>query len=319
MHRISLIHLKVWDVCVTPTRTTEAGGGLASCFPTYAANRYEGHSLSPRVFSIRSCSASSLVIRLRPSRNSFSFCRTNRHMRWSHCCSRYTKSREARGTDGEVKLLRLLLVGSPLGQAGFAQIWFAEGGLDRLHAVAVVKALGDVKVLHGHHVLDGGQSGLHCFFHLLGREGGKTGCETKQAVAEGLSLKNAQLTRQNTDLLVLDLQSGEPRLQLLTPLVQLNIQRLLCTHHPHLQKHVQSTWTRRNAGIAGTPFRQKPKQEVYRVSHVGLEIKASWWTENVIVGLHHFLFVPVGLQTLSCSFQSLQARVFGRLHILLCR
>lgn len=94
-------------------------------------------------------------------------------------------------TDGEVKLLRLLLVGAPLGQAGLAQIRFAEGGLDGLHAVAVVKALGDVKVLHGHHVLDGGQSGLHCFLHLLV---GKTGCEIKQAVAGGLVLRDKRQT-----------------------------------------------------------------------------------------------------------------------------
>ncbi len=58
--------------------------------------------------------------------------------------------------------------------------------------------------------------------------------------------------------------------------------------------------------------------ELYRVSHVGLEVKASWGAEDVVVGLHQFLFVPVGLQTLCGSFQRLQAGVFGRLHVLLC-
>ena len=74
-------------------------------------------------------------------------------------------------TDREVKLLRLLLVGPPFGQAGLAEIGFAESGLDRLHAVAVVEALGDIVVLHRHHVLDGGQSGLHGFLHLMESKG----------------------------------------------------------------------------------------------------------------------------------------------------
>lgn len=45
------------------------------------------------------------------------------------------------GTDREVKLLSLLLIGPSLGQAGFAKIRFTERGLDRLHAVAMVEAL----------------------------------------------------------------------------------------------------------------------------------------------------------------------------------
>lgn len=76
-------------------------------------------------------------------------------------------------TDREVKLLRLLLIGPSFGQAGLTEIGFAEGGLDRLHAVAVVEALRDVVVLHRHHVLDGGQSGLHGFLHLMGSKGRK--------------------------------------------------------------------------------------------------------------------------------------------------
>lgn len=73
-------------------------------------------------------------------------------------------------TDCEVELLRLLLIGPSLGQAGFAQIGFAEVGLHRLHAVAVMEALGDVVVLHRHHVLNGGQGGLHGFLHLVDGE-----------------------------------------------------------------------------------------------------------------------------------------------------
>lgn len=72
------------------------------------------------------------------------------------------------GTDCEVKLLSLLLIGPSLGKARFAEIRFAESGFDRLHAVAMVKALWHVVVLHCHHVLDGGQSGLHGFLHLMG-------------------------------------------------------------------------------------------------------------------------------------------------------
>lgn len=70
--------------------------------------------------------------------------------------------------DREVELLRLLLIGPSFGQTGLTEIGFTESGLNRLHAVAVVKALRDIVVLHRHHVLDGGQSGLHGFLHLMG-------------------------------------------------------------------------------------------------------------------------------------------------------
>ncbi len=76
-------------------------------------------------------------------------------------------------TDRKVKLLRLLLIGPSFGQAGLAEIGLAESGLDRLHAVAVVKALRDVVVLYCHHVLDGGQGGLHGFLHLMGSKRAK--------------------------------------------------------------------------------------------------------------------------------------------------
>ena len=83
-------------------------------------------------------------------------------------------ARSVTGTDREVKLLRLLLISPSLGQARLAEIGFTESGLDRLHAVAVVEALGDIVVLHCHHVLDGGQSGLHGFLHLKGSKEEKT-------------------------------------------------------------------------------------------------------------------------------------------------
>lgn len=60
-------------------------------------------------------------------------------------------------------------------------------------------------------------------------------------------------------------------------------------------------------------------QRLYRISHVGLEVKASWGAEDVVVGLHQFLFVPIGLQTLCGSLQCLQAGVFGGLYVLFCR
>lgn len=59
--------------------------------------------------------------------------------------------------------------------------------------------------------------------------------------------------------------------------------------------------------------------ELYRVSHVGLEVKASWGAEDIVVGLHQFLFVTVGFQTLCGSLQRLQAGVFGRLYVLFRR
>lgn len=58
---------------------------------------------------------------------------------------------------------------------------------------------------------------------------------------------------------------------------------------------------------------------MYRVSHVGLEIKASWGAEDIIVGLHQSLLVSVGLQTLCGPLQHLQARVLGSLYVLFSR
>lgn len=52
---------------------------------------------------------------------------------------------------------------------------------------------------------------------------------------------------------------------------------------------------------------------------MGLEVKASRGAEDIVVGLHQFLFVSVGLQTLCGSLQGLQAGVLRRLYILLCR
>lgn len=66
----------------------------------------------------------------------------------------------------EVELLRLLLVGSPLGDAGLAHEGFRDRGLDRLHRVAVLEAVRHIKIFNGHNVLDGLQGGLHCFLYL---------------------------------------------------------------------------------------------------------------------------------------------------------
>lgn len=58
---------------------------------------------------------------------------------------------------------------------------------------------------------------------------------------------------------------------------------------------------------------------MYRVSHMGLEIKASWGAKDIIVGLHQFLLVSVGFQTLRGPLQHLQARVLGCLYVLFSR
>lgn len=63
---------------------------------------------------------------------------------------------------------------------------------------------------------------------------------------------------------------------------------------------------------------QKEENDPYRVPHVGLKIKSGWWAEDVVVGLHQFLLVPVGLQALCRSVQCFQTRVFRRLYVLLC-
>lgn len=58
---------------------------------------------------------------------------------------------------------------------------------------------------------------------------------------------------------------------------------------------------------------------MYSVSHMGLEIKASWGAKDIIVGLHQFLLVSVGFQTLRGPLQHLQARVLGCLYVLFSR
>lgn len=64
---------------------------------------------------------------------------------------------------------------------------------------------------------------------------------------------------------------------------------------------------------------KKPVRRTYRVSHVRLEVEARRRAEDVVVGLHQLLLVTVGLQALGGAVQHLQARVLGRLHVLLGR
>lgn len=74
-------------------------------------------------------------------------------------------------THHEVELLRLLLIGPPLGDAGLAEVRLRNGGFDRLRGPAVVETLGHVVVFDSRHVLDGGQGGLRCLFDLETHKG----------------------------------------------------------------------------------------------------------------------------------------------------
>ena len=120
-------------------------------------------------------------------------------------------------------------------------------------------------------------------------------------------------------LFILNLECGQTGLQLLTPLQQLALQWLPCTHHSHLQ--TQTDYKHRCLKTHPPPpcLSQTRARALYHVAHVGLEVEASWGAEDIVVGLHQFLFVPIGLQTLCSSLQCLQARAFGRLHVLFCR
>lgn len=66
----------------------------------------------------------------------------------------------------EVELLRLLLVSPSLGNAWLAHECFRDCGFDRLHGVAVLEAVRDIKVLNGDYVLDSLQRGFHGFLNL---------------------------------------------------------------------------------------------------------------------------------------------------------
>lgn len=78
----------------------------------------------------------------------------------------HTQSYPTGGTHHEVELLRLLLVGPPLGHAGLAEVCLGHGRLDRLGGAAVVETLRHIVVLNGHHVLDGGQGSLRGLLDL---------------------------------------------------------------------------------------------------------------------------------------------------------
>lgn len=71
----------------------------------------------------------------------------------------------------EVELLSLLLVCPSLGNAGFAHERLGHRGFHRLHGVAVLEAVRDIKVLYGDNVLDCLQRGLHGLLHLPTRRG----------------------------------------------------------------------------------------------------------------------------------------------------
>lgn len=94
----------------------------------------------------------------------------------------------------------------------------------------MVEALGDIIVLHRHHVLDGGQGGFHGFFHLV-----------KQKLWLWEKLPGERRRGKKSDLFVLNLECGEAGLQLLTPLEQFAFQWLLCTHHSHLRPHSRNS------------------------------------------------------------------------------
>lgn len=69
-------------------------------------------------------------------------------------------------THHEVELLRLLLVCSPLGDAGLTQVGLRDSGFHRLCGPAVLEAFRDIVVLDGDHILYGLQGGFGRFLNL---------------------------------------------------------------------------------------------------------------------------------------------------------
>lgn len=94
-----------------------------------------------------------------------------------------TRSRPHLCTHHEVELLRLLLVGSPLGDAGLAEVRLWHCGLDWFGGPAVVEALRHIVVFNGHHVLDGGQGCLWCLFDLWKEEKVRKSCLHKSLMS----------------------------------------------------------------------------------------------------------------------------------------
>lgn len=69
-------------------------------------------------------------------------------------------------THGEVESFRLLLIGSSLADVGFAHVGVGGGRFHRLGGLAVLEGLGNVKVFHGEHVLEGLHGCVKCLPHL---------------------------------------------------------------------------------------------------------------------------------------------------------
>lgn len=69
-------------------------------------------------------------------------------------------------THGEVESFRLLLIGSSLADVGFAHVGVGGGRFHGLGGLAVLEGLGNVKVFHGEHVLEGLHGCVKCLPHL---------------------------------------------------------------------------------------------------------------------------------------------------------
>lgn len=115
---------------------------------------------SPKVCFRSSCLASSLTMRLLPFKYSLYFWRNEEDQRRkkpsiSSNCSVPPSEQRCVGTHGEVEAFRLLLIGSSLADVCLAHVGVGGGGFHRLGGLAVLESLGNVKVLHGEHVLKG--------------------------------------------------------------------------------------------------------------------------------------------------------------------
>lgn len=85
-------------------------------------------------------------------------------------------------THCEVECLRLLLVGSPLGDVQLAHVRLGGHGLDGFGGAAVLEGVGDIKVLHRQHVLQRLHGGVQGLSHLHR-------CAKKRIGSEAVTLK----------------------------------------------------------------------------------------------------------------------------------
>lgn len=220
--------------------------------------------------------------------------------------------------DVKVKELGLMLIGSFLGQTGFVKVTVWHTGLDRLWGRTVGEALGDVVVLQHRHVLQSGQCCPPGLLHLHN----KYKCVSVDFV-------NSYCIWRMSEIRVL----RRPNWRLTSSFSIFSEARRVCNC---VSRRLSSacTWVWDAIWVTWKEVNQPQRLRDCRqililiwiltdgctnfIAHVGLKVKAWWWTEGCWVKTQQTLTVSGRVQTLYCSLQNLQTWPPGGFQAQLC-